>query len=709
MSAVYPPHKRRKLMPQSVTDSSATPSLDSPPPPVTPISYASKASHKFIPTVNSTPIRNYFSSFCSPSYRSPKRKRDHHKKARAFPPRTATPRTLWSLSDKIIPYPPPSKHALSSPFSSPSVATRKRRHIDIDVDKFDAFYHPLTATIESRPDLNVFNDSYFGKTKKFYDEQPFLDPALHCKMRDDLFKLLCDFNDQSNTKPVTFGDGDNDSKDADYVKGNGMNGFHHDTDDFDDDYSDHHNDLNLSIIPMDRTKDAADALDTFGDHGITKMLEAFDENQDDDVRESPMDRAQRFIDHLRSDRNAKKRGKRRQSSYESTCEGMVFLSGVLEYIVSVVVDSAGVIAKANHSIITMDECHADIFRTEMEENQLMVTQYDRDVFEHDINRNLVVIRPIHIRHAIHDDDGLFWLQQSIQTVHLEEEENDTNINGNRNGNSDTLKSLKYREEDIQDALDNDCVSHICSFFRGDLPMLSSLARVNTTFYAMTSSNLLWKPIAIRCFLFNPEIVQEIAGEGDDESGSEMLHDFRSYISMRDHVKLCVMRERWMKQQLQSEDGKFEIYVRINPVYTELHHTLYHLLYGEGSEDMIDHETYDVFQSLLEIFGNRRDFITVSQIINHVQCFNAKEMQHRFGRLFEGSLSEFAERELKKVIEIEYDNNDDDDEVLFLEVPLSDNCIEKENTDCKRHCLWLGKHIAVFSVLGRSWNKKRVRR
>merc|ERR1719334_1043490 len=113
--------------------------------------------------------------------------------------------------------------------------------------------------------------------------------------------------------------------------------------------------------------------------------------------------------------------------------------------------------------------------------------------------------------------------------------------------------------------------------------------------------------------------------------------------MRDHVKLCVMRERWMKQQLQSEDGKFEIYVRINPVYTELHHTLYHLLYGEGSEDMIDHETYDVFQSLLEIFGNRRDFITVSQIINHVKCFNAKEMQHRFGRLFEGSLSEFAER------------------------------------------------------------------
>ena len=90
-------------------------------------------------------------------------------------------------------------------------------------------------------------------------------------------------------------------------------------------------------------------------------------------------------------------------------------------------------------------------------------------------------------------------------------------------------------------------------------------------------------------------------------------------------------------------------------------------------------------------------MTVSQIINHVKCFNAKDMQHRLSRVFEG-ISRTATRELNKVIEIEYDNNDED--VLFLEIPLSDGCIDRESGE-KRHCLWLGRHIAVFAVIGRS--------
>ena len=165
----------------------------------------------------------------------------------------------------------------------------------------------------------------------------------------------------------------------------------------------------------------------------------------------------------------------------------------------------------------------------------------------------------------------------------------------------------------------------------------------------------------------------------------------------------------MKQQLESEEGRFEIYVRINPVYTALHSTIHHLLYGEGDggdgvEEVIDHETYDVFQSILEIFGNRRDFITVSQIINNVKCFNAKDMHHRLSRVFEG-ISRTATRELNKVIEIEYDNNDED--VLFLEIPLSDGCIDRESGE-KRYCLWLGRHIVVFAVSGKSWNEMKRR-
>merc|ERR1719334_217804 len=167
-----------------------------------------------------------------------------------------------------------------------------------------------------------------------------------------------------------------------------------------------------------------------------------------------------------------------------------------------------------------------------------------------------------------------------------------------------------------------------------------------------------------------------------------------------------MRERWMKQELESDDDKFEIYARINPVYTELHDTLYQLLYGEegdndeGNGDVIDHETYDIFRSLLEIFGNRRDFITVSQIINNVKCLSAEEMEQRMGKIFGKKVSRDAEQELKKVIEIEYESNDEN--VLFLEVPLSDSCIDRDSVDCKRHVLWLGRHIAVFSVIGKTW-------
>jgi len=735
-------------MHQSITDSSTTPS---PPPPVTPSSSNSCRSYSFlssgIPHVDSTPIRNYFARFSDSSSSfsiSPQKKRAANR-SHALQTK-ATPRTLWKRSDQTIPFPPSkSRHKLLSPFSFPAPPTttkhRTRRQIEIDVTKFDAFYHPLTETIEQRPDLNVFSDSYFEKTKKFYDEQPFLDPVLHSKMRDDLFKLLCDLNDQnSDHHDAHYAD----SEDADYVKvgrvhdDHSMIGMNHSA------LSMHSNDLN------DDAKDAIDALDTFGDHGITKMLDSFsdiDRDEDDDVNQSPMDRAQRLIECLRSDGKSKSKSKRqRPSSFERTCGGMVFLSGVLEYIVSVLVDSAGCIAKANHSVL-IDQRHSASIRSQMDENRLMVTQYDRDVFEHDINRDLIVIRPIHIRHAIHDDEGLFWLQQAIQTVHLDEDEDANGVeqeigNGVGNGISNGIGNGVgngvvqngfggggLRSEDIQDALDKDCVSHICSFFCGDLPMLSSLARVNTTFYAMTSSNLLWRPIAIRCFLFNPDIVVEIdrdesdSGESGEETASEMVFDFRSYIALRDHIKLSVLRERWMKQDLQSEDGKFEIYVRINPVYTALHCTLHQLLYvdsdgdGDGNGDgdgegdglgVIDQETYDVFRALLELFGNRRDFVTVSQIVNHIKCFTAKEMQHRFGRVFEGKLTASAKRELNKVIEIEYENHEDVDEVLFLEIPLSESCFDRESDDWKRNCLWLGRHIAVFSEIPKSWrNRKRL--
>merc|ERR1712113_819695 len=102
---------------------------------------------------------------------------------------------------------------------------------------------------------------------------------------------------------------------------------------------------------------------------------------------------------------------------------------------------------------------------------------------------------------------------------------------------------------------------------------------------------------------------------------------------------------------------------------------YRLLYADSDhedcevEEVIDHETYDVFRSMLEIFGNRRDFLTVSQVINHVQCFDAQQMSHRLQQIFDGKLSRSAREELDKVVQIEHDNNCEDDEALFLEIPL----------------------------------------
>merc|ERR1712130_75373 len=108
----------------------------------------------------------------------------------------------------------------------------------------------------------------------------------------------------------------------------------------------------------------------------------------------------------------------------------------------------GCIAKDNHSMTEINDNHQHVFKQEMDNNLKTVTQYDWDVYQQDINRNSLIIRPFHIRHAIVYDDELFYLQQSIQTPHIDNKS----------------------KSDIQDELNNDCVYHICSFFRGDLPM-----------------------------------------------------------------------------------------------------------------------------------------------------------------------------------------------------------------------------------------------
>merc|ERR1712244_58126 len=131
-----------------------------------------------------------------------------------------------------------------------------------------------------------------------------------------------------------------------------------------------------------------------------------------------------------------------------------------------------------------------------------------------------------------------------------------------------------------------------------------------TFYAMTSSNNLWKPIAVRCFLFNQQIIQQIEDNNYDEN-SDDFDDFRSYISLPEYVKLTILRERWIKQNRNVSNGDhdevFELFVRINPVYIDLHTTMYTLLYGDNNQDidvLIDYEIYDLFRQLLEIFGTR---------------------------------------------------------------------------------------------------------
>ena len=295
---------------------------------------------------------------------------------------------------------------------------------------------------------------------------------------------------------------------------------------------------------------------------------------------------------------------------------------------------------------------------------------------------------------------------------------------------DNGELLNGTGSDIQDELNNDCVYHICSFFCGDLPMLSSLARVNTTFYAMTSSNFLWKPIAIRCFLFNPNEVSMIENdyhdndfesECDKEETDDICYDFRSYISLPQHVKLTVLRERWMKQNRididiecdkdEDNDELFEIFVRINPVYTDLHDNLYKLLYIDNGEDIdlfIDDEMYDLFRQLLEIFGTRSDFITISQIINNIKCLNYQQSQYRFSEMFQfNDKKEKVQDDLNKVIEIEYNNNDhDDDNILFIEIPLSQNCFNNKIIDTDdRHYLWIGKHICLFATFPVQCNRK----
>eukprot|EP01084_Bolivina_argentea_P147622 258250_1 len=228
----------------------------------------------------------------------------------------------------------------------------------------------------------------------------------------------------------------------------------------------------VNAINHNEDTQAMDMMHTYGDTAITKIL---NETQHK-CKDTPMARANQLIRYLQNKEANKNR--RNSSSYEDLQKGMMHLSAVLEHITAIILDSAGFIARSKHSIThERDDHHADIVRETMDKNRMLLSQFDEDMYSRDVEDDRVMIRPSHIRQAIADDDGLFWLQQAIQL------KGEAAYIGNNS------------ENDIEEELNKDCVYHICSFFCGDVPMLSSLARVNSTFYVMTSRNNLWKPIA----------------------------------------------------------------------------------------------------------------------------------------------------------------------------------------------------------------------
>ena len=570
-----------------------------------------------IPLVNSTPIRNYFARFSNDTNTS-----DRQRRRTQSIQRSISPRTLWRQSpDKTIPFPP----SQSCPLS------RTTNNIKLDSSKYDQFYHPLTQTITNRKDLNVFSSAYLDKTKKYFDEQPFLDPTLQTLQINNVHKLLCDQNDllRQNQQQDSF-------------------------DDIDD--------------------AAMDALQRYGDDAITKILQNAENPilkiDEIELADTPIDRAKQFITLLQSDSN----NHPSYSSYDDMKTVVVFLSGILEHIVATMLDASGSLAEFNHSITEKTDEHEQIYKNMLEDNPLMITEYDKDVYARDIDRNSFIIRPLHIRHAIASDPELFWMQQSIQTLHTPN---------------------KYRS-DIQDDLNTDCVYHICSFFCGDLPMLSSLARVNSTFYAMTSSNLLWRPIARRCFLFNFELIQSI------EDSDDICDDFRSVISLPKYRKLTILRERWMKQErsVRTEEEKFELWVRINPVYTDLNDRMYDMLCNENAQavdEYVDAEMNDLLRQLLEVFGSRDDFMSMQDVLNSVKCLNKVQIEERW----KGVFGQDEMDELQRVIEVEYNDNQwKEQNALFIELALSQSCLEDDDVDGDddEHYLWIGRNIVVFAAL-----------
>jgi len=397
--------------------------------------------------------------------------------------------------------------------------------------------------------------------------------------------------------------------------------------------------------------------------------------------------------------------------------GFVYLGGVLEYITASLLESAGDVAKFTRSVTESTETctHSKQIRKYMDKNPTLLCKYDEDVFARDINRESFMIRPLHIRRCIQDDDELFWLQQAV-------------INNDLRLCDD--ESAKHHGKDIECRLNTDCVGHICSFFQGDLPMLSSLARVNTKFYVMTGSNHLWKPIALRCFLFNPHIVAQI--EANDESAkckngkivqagktNEFggFEDYRSFVSWSKQSKFAVLRERWMRQQIKSE--AFALYVRINPVYIDLQERFYQLLYDEewchpNIDKIADTEMYDLFGRLLEIFANKDDFLTVSEIVSNAKCLDFEAAQYRLLRDVFGKgnknrnlrFDDDDESALGKALQIERENviniGGNEQSVLFVELPLSRSCFsqddedEDDDMDGDYYRLWIGRHTAIFA-------------